>query len=79
VAGVPSRKYGEEVGAFIILRKDVQMAPEDVKDFCRGQIAWHKIPKYIAFVEEFPLTTSGKVQKYKLRELGGKLFPEAMR
>ncbi len=79
VAGVPSRKYGEEVGAFIILRKDVEMAPEDVKDFCRGQIAWHKIPKYIAFVEEFPLTTSGKVQKYKLRELGGKLFPEAMR
>ena len=79
VAGVPSRKYGEEVGAFIILRKDVEMAPEDVRDFCRGQIAWHKIPKYIAFVEEFPLTTSGKVQKYKLRELGGKLFPEAMR
>ena len=79
VAGVPSRKYGEEVGAFIILRKDVEMAPEDVKDFCRGQIAWHKIPKYIAFVDEFPLTTSGKVQKYKLRELGGKLFPEAMR
>ncbi|MHC1788633.1 AMP-binding protein [Solidesulfovibrio sp.] len=79
VAGVPSRKYGEEVGAFIILRKDVEMAPEDVRDFCRGQIAWHKIPKYIAFVTEFPLTTSGKVQKYKLRELGGKLFPEAMR
>ena len=79
VAGVPSRKYGEEVGAFIILRKDVEMAPEDVRDFCRGQIAWHKIPKYIAFVEEFPLTTSGKVQKYKLRELAAKLFPEAMR
>jgi fatty-acyl-CoA synthase len=79
VAGVPSRKYGEEVGAFIILRKDVELAPEDVRDFCRGQIAWHKIPKYIAFVEEFPLTTSGKVQKYKLRELAAKLFPEAMR
>jgi fatty-acyl-CoA synthase len=79
VAGVPSRKYGEEVGAFIILRKDVEMAPEDVRDFCRGQIAWHKIPKYIAFVKEFPLTTSGKVQKYKLRELAAKLFPEAMR
>lgn len=79
VAGVASRKYGEEVGAFIILRKDVTMAPEDVRDFCRGQIAWHKIPKYIAFVDEFPLTTSGKVQKYKLRDLGAKLFPEAMR
>jgi len=79
VAGVPSRKYGEEVGAFIILKKDVELAPEDVRDFCRGQIAWHKIPKYIAFVKEFPLTTSGKVQKYKLRELAAKLFPEAMR
>jgi fatty-acyl-CoA synthase len=79
VAGVPSRKYGEEVGAFIILKKDVELAPEDVRDFCRGQIAWHKIPKYIAFVTEFPLTTSGKVQKYKLRELAAKLFPEAMR
>ncbi len=79
VAGVPSRKYGEEVGAFVILKKGVEMAPEDVRDFCRGQIAWHKIPKYIAFVEEFPLTTSGKVQKYKLRELAAKLFPEAMR
>jgi fatty-acyl-CoA synthase len=64
VAGVPSRKYGEEVGAFIILKKDVTMEPEEVRDFCRGQIAWHKIPKYIAFVAEFPLTTSGKVQKY---------------
>jgi fatty-acyl-CoA synthase len=79
VAGVPSRKYGEEVGAFIILKKDAAMEPEEVRDFCRGQIAWHKIPKYIAFVEEFPLTTSGKVQKYKLRELAAKLFPEAMR
>ena len=79
VAGVPSRKYGEEVGAFIILRKGVELAPEDVRDFCRGQIAWHKIPKYIAFVSEFPLTTSGKVQKYKLRELAARLFPEAMR
>ena len=79
LAGVPSRKYGEEVGAFIILKKDVTMEPEEVRDFCRGQIAWHKIPKYIAFVTEFPLTTSGKVQKYKLRELAAKLFPEAMR
>jgi fatty-acyl-CoA synthase len=79
VAGVPSRKYGEEVGAFIILKDGVTMEPEEVRDFCRGQIAWHKIPKYIAFVKEFPLTTSGKVQKYKLRELAAKLFPEAMR
>jgi len=78
VAGVPSRKYGEEVGAFVILKKGATLAPEDVRDYCRGQIAWHKIPKYVAFVDEYPLTASGKVQKYKLRELAGELFPEAM-
>ncbi|NDY55923.1 AMP-binding protein [Desulfovibrio sulfodismutans] len=78
VAGVPSRKYGEEVGAFIILKKGVTMAPEDVRDYCRGQIAWHKIPKYVAFVDSYPITASGKIQKYKLRELAGEMFPEAM-
>jgi len=67
------------VGAFIILKPGVSMETEDVRDFCRGQIAWHKIPKYVAFVDEFPLTTSGKVQKFKLRELAAKRFPEAMR
>ena len=79
VAGVPSRKYGEEVGAFIIRKEGSDILAEDVKDYCRGQIAWHKIPKYIAFVESYPLTASGKVQKYKLREEAGRLFPEAMR
>lgn len=78
VAGVPSRKYGEEVGAFIILKQDATLEPEDVRDYCRGQISRYKIPKYVAFVEEYPMTASGKIQKYKLRELGGELFPEAM-
>ncbi|EGJ49344.1 AMP-binding protein [Desulfocurvibacter africanus] len=78
VAGVPSRKYGEEVGAFIILKEGANLAPEDVRDFCRGKIAWHKIPKYVAFVQEYPMTASGKIQKYKLRELAAELFPEAM-
>jgi fatty-acyl-CoA synthase len=78
VVGVPSRKYGEEVGAFIILREGVSMEPEDVKDFCRGKIARYKIPKYIAFLESYPMTASGKIQKYKLRELAGRMFPEAM-
>lgn len=79
VAGVPSRKYGEEVGAFIILKKGVTMAPEDVRDYCRGQIAWHKIPKYVAFLDAYPITASGKIQKYKLRELAAEMFPEAMK
>ncbi len=78
VVGVASRKYGEEVGAFVILKPDVTMEPEDVKDYCRGQIARYKIPKYIAFVDAFPMTASGKIQKYKLREMAAELFPEAM-
>ncbi|WP_028572817.1 AMP-binding protein [Desulfonatronum lacustre] len=79
VVGVPSRKYGEEVGAFIIPKPGVTLTPEEVKDFCRGKIARYKTPKYIAFVESYPMTASGKIQKYKLRETAGKLFPEAMR
>jgi len=78
VVGVPSRKFGEEVGAFVILKPDLQMEPEDVKDFCRGQIARYKIPKYIAFIDSYPMTASGKIQKFKLRELAAELFPEAM-
>jgi len=78
VVGVPSRKFGEEVGAFVILKPDVHMEPEDVKDFCRGQIARYKIPKYIAFIEAYPMTASGKIQKYKLREMAAQMFPEAM-
>jgi len=79
VVGVPSRKYGEEVGAFIILKEGFDYAPEDIKDFCRGKIARYKIPKYIAFLDEYPMTASGKIQKYKLRELAAQMFPEAMK
>jgi fatty-acyl-CoA synthase len=79
VVGVPSRKYGEEVGAFIIPKPGFSLTPEEVKDFCRGRIARYKIPKYIAFVESCPMTASGKIQKYKLREMAAKLFPDAMR
>jgi fatty-acyl-CoA synthase len=72
VVGIASQKYGEEVGAFIILHKDITLNEEDVRDFCRGQISRFKIPKYIFFVDAFPLTSSGKIQKYVLRELGAK-------
>ena len=78
VVGVPSRKYGEEVGAFIILKKGAELAEEDITDFCRGKISRFKIPKYVAFVDSYPLTASGKVQKYKLVELAAKMWPEAM-
>jgi len=68
VAGVPSPKYGEQVGAFIRLKEGQSISEEEIRDFCRGQIARFKIPKYIFFVKEFPMTASGKIQKYKLSE-----------
>jgi fatty-acyl-CoA synthase len=70
VAGIPSPKYGEEVGAFIILKDGMSIPEEEVIDFCRGQISRYKIPKYVFFVPEFPMTASGKIQKYKLKEVG---------
>jgi fatty-acyl-CoA synthase len=75
--GVPSTKYGEELGAFIILKRGVSLCEEDVKDYCRGKIAWYKIPKYIAFVQSYPMTASGKIQKYRLREMSRDLWPDA--
>ena len=76
VAAVPSKKYGEEVGAFIILKEGAKLEPEDVRDFCKGKIARYKIPKYVFFVDSFPLTGSGKIQKYKLKELSLQLCAE---
>jgi len=76
VVGVDSPKYGEEVGAFIILHEGVTMDDVTVRDFCRGKIARHKIPKYIFFVKEFPMTGSGKIQKFKLKEMSLQLLKE---
>ncbi|MBF0378287.1 MAG: AMP-binding protein [Desulfamplus sp.] len=76
VAAVPSEKYGEEVGAFIILKKDAQIDESDVKDFCRGKISRYKIPKYITFVDNYPMTASGKIQKFKLTEMSTKIWQE---
>ena len=74
VVGVPSQKYGEEVGAFIIVKEGYELQPEDIQDFCRGKISRYKIPKHIAFVREYDMTASGKVQKYKLREMAAEMF-----
>lgn len=76
VAGVPSKRYGEEVGAFIILDEGATLTVEEVRDYCRGKIARYKIPKYVFFVEAYPLTGSGKIQKFKLRELSLELCRE---
>ncbi|CCO22853.1 AMP-binding protein [Maridesulfovibrio hydrothermalis] len=77
VAGVPSVKFGEQVGAFIILKDGVEMTSQDVIDFCRGKIARYKIPKFITFLDAYPMTASGKIQKYKLRDMAQELYPDA--
>ena len=69
VVGIPSKKYGEEVAAFIRLRNGDQATSEEVQDFCKDKIAFYKIPRHIHFVDEFPTTASGKIQKFKLREI----------
>ncbi|MFJ7737174.1 AMP-binding protein [Lysinibacillus sp. NPDC097287] len=68
VAGVPDPVYGEEAAAWIILRDGEQATAEDIRDFCRDKISRQKIPRHIFFIESFPMTASGKVQKFKLRE-----------
>ena len=69
VVAVTSKRYGEDVGAFIIQKEGYDLISEDVRDFCKGHIANYKIPRYIFFVKEFPMTGSGKIQKYRLREM----------
>ncbi|WP_136526696.1 AMP-binding protein [Geomonas ferrireducens] len=69
VYGVPDRKYGEQVMAAVVLKQGCEMTEEEVKEFCRGRIANYKIPKYVRFVDSYPMTASGKIQKFKLREM----------
>ena len=68
VVGVPDEKYGEELCAWIILHDNESANAESIRDFCRGQIAHHKIPRHVRFVDSFPMTVTGKVQKYLIRE-----------
>lgn len=69
VIGVPDLKYGEELMAWIKLKDGQSATPEDIKAFCKGKIAHYKLPKYIKFVDEFPMTVTGKIQKYKMRDI----------
>ena len=68
VIGVPDERYGEEIMAFVIAREGAELDPEALRDFCRGKIAHFKVPRYISLCTEFPMTVTGKIQKYKLRE-----------
>jgi fatty-acyl-CoA synthase len=76
VAAVPSQKYGEEVGAFIVRKDTSDLTESDVIDFCRGKIAKYKIPKYVQFVDSYPMTASGKIQKFKLTEIATHIWPD---
>ena len=68
VFGVPDARYGEELCAWIRLREGVTATPDELEEFCRGQIAHYKIPRYIKFVEAFPMTVTGKIQKFVMRQ-----------
>jgi fatty-acyl-CoA synthase len=77
VVGVPSKKYGEQPSAFIIMKPGEKVTSEDVIDYCRGKISFYKVPKYVHFLDTYPMTASGKIMKYKLREQSTCLWPDA--
>lgn len=68
VAGVPDEKYGETAAAWIIVKEGQMLTEEEIRAFCKGKISHHKIPHYLFFVDHYPMTASGKIQKFKLRE-----------
>ncbi|HET8791613.1 MAG TPA: AMP-binding protein, partial [Modicisalibacter sp.] len=68
VIGVPDEKYGEAVMAWVKLVDGESLDEEGLRDFCQGKIAHFKIPRYVKFVDVFPMTVTGKIQKYKMRE-----------
>ena len=69
VTGVPDPKYGEEIIAWVSLVGGAEMSENDVKEYCKGKIAHYKVPRYIRFSADFPMTVTGKVQKFKMREI----------
>ena len=68
VYGVPDPRYGEAVMVSVILRDGAKLTEDELRDYCSGKIAHYKVPKYVVFVDEFPMTVTGKIQKYKMRE-----------
>jgi fatty-acyl-CoA synthase len=68
VIGVPDEKYGEEIMAWVKLREGQTATPEEIRDYCQGRIAHYKVPRYVRFVDAFPMTVTGKVQKFVMRE-----------
>jgi fatty-acyl-CoA synthase len=75
VVGIPDRKYGEQVLAAVQLRSGQTATAEEFQEYCKGRIARHKIPRYWEFVESYPMTASGKIQKYKMKETYARKYP----
>ena len=69
VIGVPDPRFGEEIMAWVLLRAGQEATEEEIRDFCRGRIAHYKVPRYVKFVSEFPMTVTGKIQKYVMRDV----------
>jgi fatty-acyl-CoA synthase len=68
VVGVPDQRFGEELCAWIIAKPGASLTEDSIREFCKGQIAHYKVPRYIRFVNEFPMTVTGKIQKFKIRD-----------
>ena len=68
VVGVPDVRYGEELCAWVIIKPGMELVEDEVREFCKGQIAHYKVPRYIRFVQAFPMTVTGKIQKFKIRD-----------
>jgi len=69
VVGIPDARLGEVVVAWIRLKASNSATAEEIRDFCEGQIAYFKIPQHVRFVDEFPMTVTGKIQKFRIREI----------
>ena len=69
VIGVPDERFGEQLCAWVKLREGADASPEEIRDFCRGRIAHFKVPYYVKFVDSFPMTVTGKIQKYVMRDV----------
>ena len=74
VVGLPDARFVEEVSAWVRLKPGAAVTAEDLRQFCQGRIAHYKVPRHVFFVDEYPTTVTGKVQKFRLRELGVERF-----
>lgn len=77
VVGLPDEWYGEVVAAFVVKRKEGSLEADDVRDWVREKLSHHLVPKHVFWVDEFPKTASGKIQKFKLKDMGIELVKEA--